>query len=36
MGNGLDMVPSKRTPLEAIRKHAHGPFDREFLDQIVD
>lgn len=36
MGHGLDLVPSKRAWLEAIRKHEHGPFDQEFLKQIVD
>lgn len=34
MGHGLDLVPSKRAWLEAVRKHEHGPFDREFLDRI--
>jgi len=34
MGHGLDLVPSKRAWLEAIPKHEHGPFDREFLDRI--
>ena len=34
MGHGLDLVPSKRAWLDAIRKHEHGPFDREFLDRI--
>lgn len=36
MGHGLDLVPSKRAWLEAIRKHEHGPFDQEFLRQIAD
>lgn len=36
MGHGLDLVPSKRAWLEAIRKHEHGPFDQEFLKQIAN
>ncbi|HEY2913625.1 MAG TPA: hypothetical protein VGK21_09705 [Candidatus Angelobacter sp.] len=36
MGHGLDLVPSKRAWLEAIRKHEHGPFDQEFLKQVAD
>lgn len=36
MGHGLDLVPSKRAWLEAIRKHEHGAFDQEFLKQIAD
>jgi len=36
MGHGLDLVPSKRAWLEAIRKHEHGPFDQEFLKQIAE
>jgi pimeloyl-ACP methyl ester carboxylesterase len=35
MGHGLDLVPSKRAWLEAIRKHEHGPFDQEFLKQVA-
>lgn len=36
MGHGLDLVPSKRAWLEAIRKHEHGPFDEQFLKQVAD
>lgn len=36
MGHGLDLVPSKRAWLEAIRKREHGAFDQEFLKQVAD
>jgi hypothetical protein len=36
MGHGLDLVPSKRAWLEAIRKHEHGPFDQDFLRQVAN
>jgi len=36
MGHGLDLVPSKRAWLEAIRKHERGAFDQEFLRQVAD
>lgn len=35
MGHGLDLSPSPRAWLEAIRKHEHGKFSREFLEQIA-
>lgn len=35
MGHGLDRSPSQRAWLEAIRKHQHGEFDREFLDKVA-
>jgi alpha-beta hydrolase superfamily lysophospholipase len=35
MGHGLDLVPSPRAWLENIRKHEHGKFDGEFLEQIT-
>lgn len=34
MGHGLDLSPSPRAWLEAIRKHQHGEFDQEFFDQV--
>jgi pimeloyl-ACP methyl ester carboxylesterase len=36
MGHGLDLSPSPRAWLEAIRKHEHGAFDQEFLKQVAD
>lgn len=36
MGHGLDRSPSQRDWLEAIQKHQHGEFDREFLERIAD
>jgi pimeloyl-ACP methyl ester carboxylesterase len=35
MGHGLDLAPSQRAWLEAIRKHQHGKFDRELLEKVV-
>lgn len=34
MGHGLDLSPSPRAWLEAIRKHQHGEFDQEFFDRV--
>ncbi len=34
MGHGLDLSPSPRAWLEAIKKNQHGEFDQEFLDRI--
>ena len=36
MGHGLDLSPSPRAWLEAISKHQHGKFDREFLERVTD
>jgi len=36
MGHGLDLSPSARAWLEAISKHQHGKFDREFLERVAD
>jgi uncharacterized protein len=35
MGHGLDLSPSPRAWLEAIQKHQHGEFDREFLERVA-
>ena len=35
MGHGLDRSPSQRAWLEAISKHQHGEFDREFLERVA-
>jgi alpha-beta hydrolase superfamily lysophospholipase len=35
MGHGLDLASSPRAWLESIRKHEHGKFDSEFLEQIT-
>ena len=35
MGHGLDRSPSQRAWLEAIGKHQHGEFDREFLERVA-
>ncbi len=35
MGHGLDLAPSPRAWLEAIQKHQHGEFDREFLKRVA-
>lgn len=35
MGHGLDLSPSPRAWLEAIPKHQHGEFDREFLERVA-
>lgn len=34
MGHGLDLSPSPRAWLEAIREQRHGEFDREFLERV--
>ncbi len=34
MGHGLDLSPSPRAWLEAIRKHEHGKFDNEFEQRV--
>ncbi len=34
MGHGLDLSPSPRAWLEAVRKHQHGEFDQDFLLQV--
>lgn len=35
MGHGLDLSPSPRAWLEAIQKHQHGAFDRDFLERAL-
>ncbi len=34
MGHGLDISPSPRAWLEAVRKHQHGSFNVAFLDKV--
>jgi pimeloyl-ACP methyl ester carboxylesterase len=36
MGHGLDLAPSQRAWLESIRKHQHGAFDVDFLEQVAN
>jgi hypothetical protein len=35
MGHGLDLSPSPRAWLQAIGKHEHGEFDKEFLERVA-